>query len=46
MDLGDRDITFGAPIGFNYHVERELHLATVRLNYRFGGWGGPVVARY
>jgi outer membrane immunogenic protein len=46
VDLGDRDITFGAPIGFNYHVERELHLATVRLNYRFGGWGGPVVARY
>jgi outer membrane immunogenic protein len=48
VDLGDRDITFGAPfVPFTVGVERELHLATVRLNYRFSGWGGaPVAARY
>ena len=44
IDLGDKDVTFGAPTVFTASADQELHLATVRLNYRFGG--GPVVARY
>jgi len=45
VDLGDRDVTFGAPVGpFTSTAEQDIHLATVRLNYRFGG--GPLVARY
>ena len=46
IDLADEDVTFAAPSPFGYEVPHELHLATVRLNYRFGGFGGPVVARY
>jgi outer membrane immunogenic protein len=49
VDLGDKDVTFGgaaAPFPFTDNVEQDMHIATVRLNYRFGGWGGPVVARY
>jgi outer membrane immunogenic protein len=45
IDLGDKDVTFGAPfVPFNTTAEQDIHLATVRLNYRFGG--GPIVARY
>ncbi|MBX9776179.1 MAG: porin family protein [Xanthobacteraceae bacterium] len=46
VDLGDKDVTFGPPASFTARAEQDIHLATVRLNYRFGGWGGPVVARY
>jgi len=48
VDLGDKDVTFtgGGVVTFTDRVDQELHLATVRLNYRFGGFGGPVVARY
>lgn len=46
IDLGDKDVHFaGAGGTFTDRVDQELHLATVRLNYRFGG-AGPVVARY
>ena len=31
--------------GFTASAEQDLHLATVRLNYRFGG-GAPFLARY
>ena len=35
-----------APALYTFVVDtRDTHLATVRLNYKFG-WGGPVVARY
>jgi outer membrane immunogenic protein len=45
IDFGDKDVTFGAPFApFTDRVEQDIHLATVRLNYRFGG--GPIVARY
>jgi outer membrane immunogenic protein len=44
IDLGDKDLVFPVA-GFTATADQELHLATVRLNYRFGG-GGPVVARY
>lgn len=47
VNLGDKDVTFGAPLApFTDRVEQDLHLATVRLNYRFGGYGAPVAARY
>jgi len=27
-------------------VNQDVDMVTLRLNYRFGGWGGPVTARY
>jgi outer membrane immunogenic protein len=51
LHFGKRDTTFTyiiAPIPGNTFVEtidQHVHLATVRLNYRFGG-AAPVVARY
>jgi outer membrane immunogenic protein len=29
-----------------YRIKQHVHLVKVGLNWRFGGWGGPVVARY
>jgi outer membrane immunogenic protein len=49
VDLGSKDVTFAGaagPFPFTDRVEQEIHLATVRLNYRFGGYGAPVAARY
>jgi outer membrane immunogenic protein len=44
VDLGDKDVAY--PLNaFTARAEQELHLATVRLNYRFGG-GAPLMARY
>lgn len=43
IDLGDKNVTYPVT-GFTASADQELHLATVRLNYRFGG--SPVVARY
>jgi outer membrane immunogenic protein len=44
IDFGDRDRTFSGSFGtFSESIDQHVHLATVRLNYRFGG---PVVARY
>jgi outer membrane immunogenic protein len=45
INLGDKDVTFPLA-GFTANTDSELHLATVRLNYRFGGGGGPLVGRY
>ncbi len=45
IDFGDKNINFTGTAGnFTDSVDQQVHLATVRLNYRFGG--GPVVARY
>jgi outer membrane immunogenic protein len=44
VDLGDKDVVFNLN-GFTATADQELHLATVRLNYRFGG-GAPLMARY
>jgi outer membrane immunogenic protein len=49
IDLGEKDATFVTPNAgpFTAQVDSHIHLATARLNYRFGGFGGgPVVARY
>ncbi len=45
VDLGRRDASFsgGGVAAFTDGIDQNIHLATVRLNYRFGG---PVVARY
>src|SRR5215212_209311 len=47
--MGDRNIdTFGVPSGLfsgTDRIRQDVDLATVRLNYRFGGFG-PVVPRY
>jgi outer membrane immunogenic protein len=45
IDLGDKSVNF-VNNQFTAQADQQLHLATVRLNYRFGGWGGPIVARY
>jgi outer membrane immunogenic protein len=45
IDFGDKSINFtGAGLNFNDNIDQQIHLATVRLNYRFGG--SPIVARY
>jgi outer membrane immunogenic protein len=46
IDLGEKSVSFTGPglVGFTESVDTTVSLATVRLNYRFGG--GPVVARY
>jgi outer membrane immunogenic protein len=44
IDLGDKDVVF-TNNGFTATADQEVHLATVRLNYRFGG-GAPLMARY
>jgi outer membrane immunogenic protein len=43
IDLGDKNVNFP---GFTAAADSHVHLATARLNYRFNGFGGPVVARY
>jgi outer membrane immunogenic protein len=43
IDLGEKDVSFPLA-GFTAHAEQDLHLATVRLNYRFGG-GSSLLTR-
>ena len=45
VDLGGKDLYF-PNAGLFGSTSNELHMATLRFNYRFGGWGSPVVARY
>jgi outer membrane immunogenic protein len=45
VDLGSKSIYFPT-VDLFANVEQEVHIATLRLNYRFGGWGAPVAARY
>jgi outer membrane immunogenic protein len=47
---GDANNSFstGNPIvagAFN-RISQDVDMVTLRINYRFGGYGGPVVARY
>jgi outer membrane immunogenic protein len=47
--MGDRDLTFTAPGAVFSRVARigqDVDMVTARLSYKFGGVGGPVVARY
>jgi len=48
--LGDTNNTFttaALPAAFlNNRISQDLDMVTLRLNYRFGGYGSPVVAKY
>ncbi len=47
--MGSRDIDFHTPGGLfdgTDHIEQDVDIGLVRLNYRFGGFGAPIAARY
>ncbi|MBX9776178.1 MAG: outer membrane beta-barrel protein [Xanthobacteraceae bacterium] len=46
--FGNRDVDLCTPAGVcdTYSIKQHVHLVKVGLNWRFGGWGSPVVARY
>lgn len=46
--FGTRDVDLCTPAGLCslYGIRQHIHLVKVGLNFRFGGFGGPVVARY
>jgi len=47
--MGTRGINFMDPTGAFFETEnirQDVDIGLVRLNYRFGGWGAPVTARY
>jgi len=49
--LGNNDYAWAFPTATlnrwnNLHVSQDLDLVTLRLNYKFGGYGSPVVAKY
>ena len=48
--MGSRDVTLTAPFFFQTeHIQQDVDIGLVRLNYRFGGFGGftaPFAARY
>jgi outer membrane immunogenic protein len=39
-------VVVGPFTGALNHITQDVDMVTVRFNYRFGGYGGPVVARY
>jgi outer membrane immunogenic protein len=46
--MGAKDSIFPGvenPLLIN-HIDQAVDMVTIRFNYRFGGYGGPVVARY
>jgi outer membrane immunogenic protein len=48
--MGTADSTFAIVnptlTGAINRISQDVDMITVRFNYRFGGFGGPVVARY
>jgi outer membrane immunogenic protein len=46
MEAKDVVIPAGTVAGTLLHNSQEVNMFTVRFNYRFGGYGAPVVARY
>jgi outer membrane immunogenic protein len=47
--MGSRDVNFflfNGGFDFVENIRQDVDIFTVRLNYKFGGFGGPVVARY
>ena len=49
MFMGSKDVSFTSVTGAFDGIDRirqDVDIFTVRLNYKFGGFGGPVVARY
>ena len=47
-NFGTRNIQACTPANLcdDFSVRQHVHLVKFGINYRFGGWGGPVVARY
>jgi outer membrane immunogenic protein len=46
VDLGDRDVVFATTPPVAASLSHDIHVVTLRLNYRFGWAGAPVAARY
>lgn len=46
--FGNKDVSLCTPAGTcqDFGIKQHVHLFKVGINYRFGGFGGPVVARY
>ena len=48
--MGDANNSFSSPAFFagvvNNRVSQDVDLVTLRINYRFGGYGAPIAARY
>ena len=44
--MGDTNNTFIVAPVFNNRVSQDVDMVTLRVNYRFGGFGAPVAARY
>jgi outer membrane immunogenic protein len=49
--MGDSNNTFNfvAPLAgvvLNNRVSQDVDMVTLRVNYRFGGYGAPIAARY
>jgi opacity protein-like surface antigen len=47
--MGTRNLNFTDPTGAFFQTEsirQDVDIGLVRLNYRFGGWGAPVTARF
>ena len=48
--MGSRNVTLTGPLfSETEHIKQDVDMGLVRLNYRFGGFGGfsaPVAARY
>jgi opacity protein-like surface antigen len=47
--MGTRSVNLSDPTGAFFqtdNIRQDVDLGLVRLNYRFGGWGAPVTARY
>jgi outer membrane immunogenic protein len=45
--MGSRNVTLTGPAFFETeHIKQDVDIGLVRLNYRFGGFGAPVAARY
>ena len=48
--MGDANNSFTSPVFIagvlNNRVSQDVDLLTLRINYRFGGYGAPIAARY
>jgi outer membrane immunogenic protein len=48
LDFGRKTVTldYGPTGTYDFDIKQQVHLGLVGINYRFGGFGGPVVAQY
>ena len=48
--MGDANNSFTSPVFIagvlNNRVSQDVDMVTLRVNYRFGGYGAPIAARY